>query len=142
MVSRKNRAMLRRDQKIELLQRVPLFADCSKRELREISLVADEVDVPAGYLLTQEGAAGHELVVLVEGKADVTRRGRKINSVSSGDFVGEIAVVTETPRTASVKTTEPTHALVVTRHDFRALMTRVPSIQLKVLDSLAARLPE
>ena len=142
MVSRKNRVMLRRNQKIELLKHVPLFSDCSKRELQEIALVADEVDVPAGFMLTREGASGQELVVIVEGKADVSRRGRKINSVTNGDFVGEIAIVTEAPRTASVKTTEPTHALVVTRRDFRALMKRMPSIQLKVLDSLAARMPE
>jgi len=134
--------MLGRDRKIELLRQVPLFADCSKQELREISLVADEIDLPAGYVLTREGASGQELVVIVEGKADVTRRGRKVNSVSSGDFIGEIAIVTESPRTASVKTTEPTFALVLTRRDFRALMKRVPSIQLKVLDSLAARMAE
>jgi CRP/FNR family transcriptional regulator, cyclic AMP receptor protein len=142
MVSRKNPGMLGRDRKLELLRQVPLFADCSKRELREISLVAEEVDLPAGYMLTREGASGQELVVIVEGKADVSRRGRKINSVTSGDFVGEIAIVTESPRTASVKTTEPTYALVLTRQNFRALMKRVPSIQLKVLDSLAARMPE
>jgi CRP/FNR family transcriptional regulator, cyclic AMP receptor protein len=142
MVSRKNRGMLGRDRKLELLRQVPLFAECSKRELREISLVAEEIDLPAGYVLTREGASGQELVVIVEGKADVSRRGRKINSVSSGDFVGEIAIVTESPRTASVTTTEPTQALVLTRRDFRTLMKRVPSIQLKVLDSLAARMPE
>jgi len=142
MVSRKNRIMLRRDAKIELLKRVPLFADCSKRELHEISLVADEIDVPAGFSLTREGASGQELVVIVDGKADVTKRGRRINTVGRGDFVGEIAIVTDTPRTATVKTTQPTHALVVTRRDFRSLLKRVPSIQLKVLESLAERLPE
>jgi CRP/FNR family transcriptional regulator, cyclic AMP receptor protein len=134
--------MLARSKKIELLQRVPLFADCSKRELREISLVADEVDVPAGFALIREGGSGQELVVIVDGKADVTRRGRKINTVGSGDFVGEIAIVTDTRRTATVKTTQPTEAIVVTRQDFRALMRRVPSIQLKVLESLAARMPD
>jgi CRP/FNR family cyclic AMP-dependent transcriptional regulator len=142
MVSGKNRLMLRRDAKIELLKRVPLFADCSKRELHEISLVADEIDIPAGFALTREGASGQELVVIVDGKADVTKRGRRINTVGRGDFVGEIAIVTDAPRTATVKTTQPTHALVVTRRDFRSLMKRVPSIQLKVLESLAERLPE
>jgi CRP/FNR family transcriptional regulator, cyclic AMP receptor protein len=141
MVSRKNRAMLRRNQKIELLQRVPLFSDCSKRELQEISLVADEVDLPKGFELTEEGASGQELVVIVEGAADVIRRGRKINSVAGGDFVGEIALVSDVPRTATVRTTEPTQAIVVSRRDFRALMQRVPSIQMKVLEALAARVP-
>ena len=133
--------MLARNAKIELLKRVPLFADCSKRELQEISLVADEVDVPAGFQLTREGASGQELVLIVDGAADVIRRGRKINTVGSGDFVGEIALVTDVPRTATVRTTEPTQAIVLTRRDFRALMKRVPSIQMKVLEALAARLP-
>ena len=132
--------MLGRDGKIELLKQVPLFADCSKRELQEISRVADELDLPAGYELTREGAVGHELVVIAEGAADVSRRGRKINTVGAGDFVGEIALVTDSPRTATVRTTAETHALILTRRDFRALMKRVPSIQMKVLTSLAARL--
>jgi CRP-like cAMP-binding protein len=142
MVSRQNPHVLGRDAKIDLLRQVPLFADASRRELREISLVADEVVVPAGSVLAREGAAGQELVVIVEGAADVTRRGRKINSVGSGDFVGEIAILTDQPRTASVKTTQPTHALVLTRRDFRTLMRRVPSIQVKVLEALARRLPQ
>jgi CRP/FNR family transcriptional regulator, cyclic AMP receptor protein len=132
--------MLARDTKIELLKHVPLFADCSRRELREIASVADEVVVPAGTVLAREGKSGRELVIIVEGAADVTKRGRKINEVGDGDFVGEIAVVTDTPRTASVKTTQPTHALVLTRRDFKTLMKRVPTIQLKVLETLARRL--
>jgi len=137
MVSRKNRVMLSRNTKIDLLKRVPLFADCSKKELQEISLVTDEIDLPAGFQLTKEGASGQELVVIVDGAADVIRRGKKINTVAGGDFVGEIALVTEEPRTATVRTTEPTQAIVLTRRDFRALMKRVPSIQLKVLDAVA-----
>ena len=141
MVSRKNRFMLARNTKIDLLKRVPLFADCSKKELQEISLVTDEVDLPAGFELTKEGAFGQELVVIVDGAADVIRRGKKINTVAGGDFVGEIALVTEQPRTATVQTTEPTQAIVLARRDFRALLQRVPSIQLKVLDAVASRLP-
>jgi CRP/FNR family transcriptional regulator, cyclic AMP receptor protein len=134
--------MLAREAKIELLKQVPLFADCSRRELREIASVADEIVVPAGTTLAREGKSGRELVIIVEGAADVTKRGRKINTVGDGEFVGEIAVVTDMPRTASVRTTQPTHALVLTRRDFRTLMKRVPTIQLKVLETLARRLLE
>lgn len=142
MVSRKNPVVLARNKKLDLLKSVPLFADCSKRELQEISLVADEVDLPAGFELTKEGASGQELVLIVEGAADVIRRGKKIDTVAGGDFVGEIALVTDEPRTATVRTTSATQALVLTRRDFRALMKRVPSIQLKVLDAVARRLPD
>jgi CRP/FNR family cyclic AMP-dependent transcriptional regulator len=132
--------MLARDTKMELLKHVPLFAGCSRRELREIASVADEVVVPAGTVLAREGESGRELVIIVEGAAEVTKHGRKINEVADGDFVGEIAVVTDRPRTATVKTTQPTHALVLTRRDFKTLMKRVPTIQLKVLETLAGRL--
>jgi CRP-like cAMP-binding protein len=134
--------MLGRDAKIDLLKRVPLFADCSKRELREISQHADEVMLPPDYALTTEGASGQELVVIVEGAAEVRRNGRKINTVGTGDFVGEIALIADVPRTATVRTTEETHALVLSRRDFRALMKHVPSIQVKALAALAARLPQ
>lgn len=134
--------MIRRDPKIALLRRVPLFGDCSLRELHEIATVADEMTVPAGTKLTREGAVGQELVVIVEGAADVVRRGRRINRVTGGDFVGEIALVSDAPRTASVIATEPTRALVINRRDFRLLMKRMPSLQLKVLDALARRLPD
>lgn len=130
------------DTKLEVLRKVPLFAGCSKQELREIAQVADEVDVPADYALTTEGESGHEFVVIVDGAADVEQDGRTINTVGSGDFVGEIALVTDSPRTATVRTTQPTHALVVTRRDFRALLKRVPSIEQKVQDALAGRLEQ
>lgn len=133
--------MLRKDAKVELIRNVPLFADCSRRELRQIAEVADEVVVPAGTTLTKEGASGREFVVIVEGGAEVRRRGRKVNELRSGDFLGEIALVAGSPRTATVRTTQPTHALVLTAPAFRALLRRVPSIQLKVLEALARRLP-
>jgi CRP-like cAMP-binding protein len=130
------------DTKLELLTQVPLFAGCSKQELREIAQVADEVEVPADYSLTTEGASGHEFVVIVDGAADVEQDGRIVNMVGSGDFVGEIALVTDSPRTATVRTTRPTRALVITRRDFRALLQRVPSIEEKVQDALAGRLEQ
>jgi len=137
-----NHPMLRKDVKVELIKRVPLFADCSKSELRQIAETADEVDVPAGTMLTKEGASGKEFVVIVDGAAEVRRRGRKINELGSGDFLGEIALISGAPRTATVKTTEPTRALVLTAPAFRSLMRRVPSIQLKVLAALARRIPD
>ncbi len=134
--------MMRRDAKIELLRRVPLFANCSKKELGEVALVADELDVRAGKVLTREGDPGREFFVLVEGVAEVRRKGRRINTMSAGDFFGEIALLSNRPRTATVTTTEPGHLLVVTHRAFGELTRKVPSIQLKVLQALADRLPD
>jgi CRP-like cAMP-binding protein len=132
--------MLRKNAKIELIGRVPLFERCSKRELAEIASLADELSLPAGRKLATEGAAGHEFVVIVEGAAEVKRRGRVVNRLRAGDFLGEIALVTGQKRTATVTTTEPSRLLVLTAPAFRSLLRDHPSLQLKVLDALAERL--
>ncbi len=134
-------ALLRKDAKIELLKSVPLFEGCSKRELAEIASLADELDLPAGRELTHEGSAGKELVILVEGEGEVTRDGNLIAGLSPGDFVGEIALVTGVPRTATVRTRGPSRVLVIGAAAFRKLMRDVPAIQTHVLMAVAARLP-
>jgi CRP-like cAMP-binding protein len=134
--------MLRKNAKIELLKRVPLFEGCSKRELGEIAMLADELDLPDARDLTREGGIGAEFIVLVEGDADVLRKGRLVAGLGPGDFVGEIALVTGRPRTATVKTRGPSRILVLTSSGFRTLMHDVPSIQAKVLTAVATRIPD
>jgi CRP-like cAMP-binding protein len=134
--------VLRKNAKIELIKRVPLFERCSKRELEEIASLADELDIPANRNLTKEGAIGHEFVVLISGGATVKRNGRTINTLSDGDFLGELALVTGHPRTATVTTTEPSRLLVITAAAFRRLMRDTPSIQAKVLEAVVSRLPQ
>ncbi|MFZ0342496.1 MAG: cyclic nucleotide-binding domain-containing protein [Gaiellaceae bacterium] len=134
--------MLRKNTKIELLKRVPLFERCSQRELAQIAALADELDLPKARSLTSEGADGFEFIVLVEGEADVVRKGRVVNELGPGDFVGEIALVTARPRTATVKTRGPAKILVLTASGFRALMHDVPAIEDKVLAAVTARIPD
>jgi CRP/FNR family transcriptional regulator, cyclic AMP receptor protein len=136
------RSMLRKNAKIELLKRVPLFARCSKRELSEIALLADELDLPKARDITKEGATGREFVILVQGEADVVRKGKVVNELGPGDFVGEIALVSGKPRTATVRTRGHARVLVVGASGFRALMRDVPSLQDKVLAAVTARLPD
>jgi CRP/FNR family transcriptional regulator, cyclic AMP receptor protein len=130
---------LRKDAKLELLKGVPLFARCTKKELAEIATIADEIDLVEGKQLTKEGSRGREFFVLVEGSADVKRKRRKIGTMGPGDFLGEIALVTKTPRTATVTTTSPVRALVVSEQNFRRLLERSPEVQIKVLEALAER---
>ena len=131
---------LRRDAKIELIRRVPLFANCSKRELSEVASIADEIDEPEGKELIREGDRGREFFVLLDGTADVRRKGRKVRGLGAGDFFGEISLVADAPRTATVTTTSPVRLLVVTDRAFRTLLEHSPGIQLKVLQALAERL--
>ena len=132
--------MLRRNEKVELIKKVPLFAHCSKRELQEVAQLADEIDLREGKEMTRQGSRGREFFVLLEGTANVTKNGRRINTLGSGDFFGEIALVSDTPRTATVTATSPVRALVVTDRSFRRLLEDSPSIQSKVLKALAERL--
>jgi CRP-like cAMP-binding protein len=133
---------LRKDVKVELLGRVPLFAGCSKRELSEISTLADELGFPAGTTLIEEGKQGHEFFVLVEGEVDVRAKGRKLSSLGDGAFFGEMALVSQRPRNATVTTTSPVRVLVVHEQAFRRLLRDSPPIQLKVLQTLADRAAE
>lgn len=133
---------LRKDAKLELLRRAPLFAACSKRELGEISTLADELSLPAGTTLIEEGRRGHEFFVLVEGEVDVRAKGRKVKRLSNGAFFGEMALVSSKPRTATVTATSPVRVLVVHEQAFRRLLNDSPSIQLKVLQTLADRVAE
>jgi CRP-like cAMP-binding protein len=126
--------------KIDLIKRVPLFASASKSELAEIASIADEIDLPEGKVLIREGDSGREFFVLIEGKADVERGGRKVATLGPGDFFGEIALIAKTPRNATITTTSPVRALVITDRAFRQLLDHSPQIQNGVLLALAERI--
>jgi CRP-like cAMP-binding protein len=131
---------LRKNAKVELLQGVPLFASCSKTELERIASLADELDLAEGATLIREGERGREFLVVVDGTVRVTKRGRTVRELGSGDFIGEIALISDVPRTATVTATSPVRLLVVTDRAFRGLIEEMPSIATKVLQSLGERL--
>ncbi len=131
---------LGKNAKIDLLKRVPLLAGCSKAELREVALSADELDLRDGYMLTREGKPGREFFVLIEGTARVTKGEKKLAALRSGDWFGEIALLTHTPRTATVTATSPVRVLVITDRAFRRVVETMPRIAIKVLASVGQRL--
>jgi CRP/FNR family transcriptional regulator, cyclic AMP receptor protein len=126
--------------KVDLIKKVPLFSKLSGAALREVASVADEMDIPAGKALTKEGERGREFFVLLEGAADVRQKGTRIRTLGKGDFLGEIALVTKLPRTATVTTTSPVRALVITDRDFSALLKQSPQIGQGILEALGERL--
>lgn len=131
---------LRRDAKIELLKRVPLFSGCSKSELRELAKSADELDIREGTVLTREGRPAREFFVLIDGTARVTKGEKKIADLGAGDWFGEIALITNSPRTATVTATSPGDVLVITDRRFHSVVETMPSIALKVLATVGERL--
>ena len=128
------------NQKTDLIHKVPLFARCSRAELKEIAMLADEIDLHEGKEMTREGEPGREFFVLLEGTADVRRKSRKVNALGPGDFFGEIALVSREPRTATVIATSPVRALVITDRSFRRLLDDSPQVQTKVMEAMAQRL--
>ena len=127
--------------KADLIARVPLFAGLSKSELGQVASLADEIDLPADKVLIREGEGGREFFVLLDGEAEVTRKGKKLATRRSGEFFGEIALVSSLPRIATVTTRKPSRALVIRDVEFRTLLRRTPAIAVKVLEAVADRLP-
>ena len=132
--------MLRKDGKIELLKHVPLFSHCTKKQLAEIANLTDLVVLPAGKVLIREGAPGSEFMVIVEGAAEVRRKGRRITTLGAGDFTGELALISRAPRNATVTTTQDTSLLVVTERQFWDLLERAPDMQTSVIRAMGERL--
>ena len=132
--------IVRRDEKVRLISRVPLFEACSQPEWARVAAITKQIDVPEGEVLIREGEPGEIFFVLVKGTAEVRKGKRRIATLGAGDFVGEIALLTNAPRTATVRTTSPVTALRATRKGFTALLETSPRIQRKVSKALADRL--
>jgi CRP-like cAMP-binding protein len=132
--------MFGKNAKIELLKRVPLFSECSKSDLATIAQVADEIGFPAGRTLIEEGKPGREFFVIADGTVEIRRGGRKLQLRGESNSFGEMALLTGKSRNASVTTTSPVRALVITDRAFKGLLRDVPSLSPKLLASLGERL--
>ena len=131
---------LGKDGKVELIKKVPLFSKLSKKGLAEVAHIADELDLPKGKVMAEEGDRGREFFVLLEGEADVTKGDKSINTIRDGDFFGEIALVTKMPRTASVTATSNVRVLVITERDFSTLLKHSDEVSRGVAEALAERI--
>ena len=130
---------LRRDAKLELIRGTPLFTHCSRKDLQRIAEVADEIDLQAGKVLIEEGQRGREFFVLVSGEVEVRRKGRKVATLGPGSFFGEMALLSKTPRTATVTAVTPIDVLVISDRAFLGLLDRMPELWRKVARALAER---
>jgi CRP-like cAMP-binding protein len=125
---------------VSRLANVPLFSECSQRDLQTISRVVREITHGAGTVIAREGDPGVGLFIILDGTADVSIGGRKKASLGPGDFFGEIALLDGGPRTATVTAKTDVTLLGLTEWVFRGLMVEHPSIALKTLQQMAARL--
>lgn len=129
-----------KDAKTELLKSVPLFSGCTKQELQKLAMIADEIDLRDGSALTREGQPGREFFVLIDGTVDVIQGDERVSQLGAGDWFGEIALLTNAPRTATVMATSPVRVLVVTDRAFKQVLEQTPSIAVKMLERVGERL--
>ena len=134
--------MRHKDHKIELLSKVPLLSHCSKSELQQIAKLADLVDFKEGETLMTEGSRGAEFFVIVDGAAEVIKDGHRLAELGAGDWIGEIALLSDVPRTATVVASTQLETLVLTRQGLSSLIHDVPTIGTKVLAAVGERLAE
>jgi CRP-like cAMP-binding protein len=126
------------DQKHEMLSKVPLFAGLGPRDLAKVGRLEDEVKVKAGKVLAREGAAAEEFFIILEGTVRISRGGRTLRDLGPGEFFGELAMLGKVPRTATATALTSAHLLVVGHREFITLLAEYPTIQAKIIRSIAA----
>lgn len=122
------------------LASVPLFSRCSTRQLDHVLSVADEVTVPAGTTFIREGEIGREMFVVVEGSATVTQAGTEVATLGRGDFVGELSVLRNARRNASVTAATGLDLLVVRSNVLEPLLDDIPGLAKALLLDVVDRL--
>ena len=134
--------MVRSDSFVDTLATVPLFSACSKKELQTIARASDDVEVPAGKVLVEEGKPGHEFFLILDGNASVKRGKREIAKLGTGQYFGELALLDRGPRSASVVAKGDMEVLVLGQREFAGVIDEVPTLAHKLLTSMAQRLRE
>jgi CRP-like cAMP-binding protein len=132
-------ALFSHDTKADALGRAPLFEALSRDELKELAKLSEDLEVPEGKVLCREGETAQEFFVIVDGEVDVTQDGERVATLSDGDFFGEIALLEDIPRTATVTAKAPLRFFVLTRQAFWSLIERQPDVERKILRALAKR---
>jgi len=116
-----------------------LFAGLSKNERRQVASSADEVDVEEGRELVREGEFAYEFFVIAEGSAEVLRDGEHVADLGQGDFLGEMGIVGQTRRNASVVARSPMRLIVMTQQDFRGMEKLIPAVAGRIQETVRAR---
>ena len=121
------------------LRKLALFAELSEEERAQVARRAEEVEVPVQKHLVEEGELGYEFFVIQEGRAEVRRGDEVIAELGPGDFFGEIALLEEHRRNASVIAAEPMRAIVMTRRDFNEMQAELPSVAAQIRQAVENR---
>ena len=132
----------RADEYLKQLAKVPMFRALSKRDLALVKRNAEDHKIRAGESLVKEGTRGHEFFIILDGRASVRRKAKKIGALGPGDYFGELALLDPAPRNASVVADTDMEVLILNEREFSGLLAEVPTLARKVLTGMARRLHE
>jgi CRP/FNR family transcriptional regulator, cyclic AMP receptor protein len=127
---------------IENLRNVPLFSSCSTKDLEKIAKAGDEVTMPAGSLIVDQGQTGREAFVVLDGQVTVKRNGKKVATLGPGTIVGELSLLDHGPRTATVTCDTDCVFLLLSQRTFLGVVDQVPALAHKLMASLASHIRE
>lgn len=131
-----------KDQHLQRLSEVSLFRTLSRKELEALGRAADTVQVAAGSTLVEEGAAGREFFIVLNGEVSVEVGGTEVAVLKGGEWFGELAIIDPAPRDATVTALSPCELLVIDGRRFSPLLDEVPVLAHKIMVGLARRLRE
>ena len=122
------------------LREIPLFSGLSDRQREQVARWADEVDIKAGKHLVDQGRFAYEFFVIEEGTAEVTHDGDHLTDLGPGDFFGEIGILGDEPRTATVVAISDMTLIVMTDRDFREMTRSMPEVAETIRRTMEARM--
>lgn len=137
-------ARLTREEKnvVEILAKVPLFAGLEEKELRVIADAGHEVSFESGRKIMEQGESGLGFLLVLEGKVEVRKKGRKVATLGPGNFFGEMSVIDDKPRSADVVAVEPTKCFGMASWNFYPVLRRNPGMAIGIIKELVCRLRE
>jgi CRP/FNR family cyclic AMP-dependent transcriptional regulator len=124
------------------LAKAPLFASIPKRHLRQLARSSGVMHRDEGSTVVKEGASGSVFFVILDGRVKVVRGGRTVARLRAGEFFGEMSLLDDQPRLASVVTETPSRFLTLSAKEFRAAIDREPALARRILREIAGRLRE
>lgn len=128
------------DAKIEQLEKVPLLAECSRRQLRAVARISEVRELAQDAIVTRRGAPGDEFFLIIDGRARVEVSARKRTRLGPGDFFGEMSLLDGEPRSATIVAETDMRLLVIPRREFARLLAEVPDLMRSLLAVLSRRL--
>jgi CRP/FNR family transcriptional regulator, cyclic AMP receptor protein len=121
------------------LREIPLFARLGKKERREVARQGDEVEVEPGRHLVREGEFAYEFFAIEEGTADVRRGDQLLAELGPGDFFGEMGLIGNVTRNASVIAATPLRVMVLTGSAFRHIERELPAVSKQIRRAIEER---